>query len=347
MVVLKKIGGGTTDIRIHQRVLRKWQWTRHPNIIPLNNFTVTSALSVNHTDECIAEYKYVADLAPVETIKDVVPEALVWSIAVQLASAIRHVHYCGTALRCINPSMVCLGSWGRVYITSVGSAEISQRDTQPLPPTEQQQARDLEDLGQLLLSICACYQVGSSVETLLASPHYTLGLKHFVVALLPSNPTRARGITRAAALWDMLGERVSEELSTLTGNLNSVLQQQMQHMHSSRALRVLIKLGFVLDRPEYEKDLRWGESGDRYILKLFRSYVFHQNDDSGVILDWGHVACCLHKLDVGSEEKLLLLSKDDTSVVVTSFQEMRHLMEAVFLELQDASRSRATIPQQR
>ena len=41
---------------------------------------------------------------------------------------------------------------------------------------------------------------------------------------------------------------------------------------SGRALRLLLKLAFVNERPEFGIDTSWSESGDCYILKLFRDF---------------------------------------------------------------------------
>ena len=41
-------------------------------------------------------------------------------------------------------------------------------------------------------------------------------------------------------------------------------------------MRSLVKLGFINERPEHNRDARWSETGDRYMIKLFRDYVFHQ-----------------------------------------------------------------------
>lgn len=41
----------------------------------------------------------------------------------------------------------------------------------------------------------------------------------------------------------------------------------------------------------------WSETGDRYLLKLFRDFVFHQADADGAPrLDWGHVVEALNKV---------------------------------------------------
>ena len=41
---------------------------------------------------------------------------------------------------------------------------------------------------------------------------------------------------------------------------------------SGRALRLLLKLAFVNERPEFGIDKEWSESGDCYLLKLFRDF---------------------------------------------------------------------------
>jgi len=42
---------------------------------------------------------------------------------------------------------------------------------------------------------------------------------------------------------------------------------------------------------------RWSETGDRYIIKLFRDYVFHQVDEHGKpLLNMSHVLTCLNKV---------------------------------------------------
>lgn len=53
-------------------------------------------------------------------------------------------------------------------------------------------------------------------------------------------------------------------------------------------------------------DPAWSETGDRYLLKLFRDYVFHQvTPDGRPYLDLSHVVYCLNRLDAGSPDKVL------------------------------------------
>lgn len=56
-------------------------------------------------------------------------------------------------------------------------------------------------------------------------------------------------------------------------------------------------MGFINERPEFDMDLSWSETGDRYLIKLFRDYVFHQVDENGrPVVDMVHVLTCLNKV---------------------------------------------------
>ena len=61
-------------------------------------------------------------------------------------------------------------------------------------------------------------------------------------------------------------------------------------VENGRLLRLLVKLGFVNERPDSDTDPNWSETGDRYLLKLFRDYVFHRCSEEGSpVLDFGQV----------------------------------------------------------
>lgn len=70
-------------------------------------------------------------------------------------------------------------------------------------------------------------------------------------------------------------------------------------LENSRVVRLLTKMGFINERAEFELDPRWSDSGDRYIIKLFRDYVFHSVSPEGrPILDLSHVMVCLNKVSL-------------------------------------------------
>lgn len=50
----------------------------------------------------------------------------------------------------------------------------------------------------------------------------------------------------------------------------------------------------------FNHDPRWSETGDRYIIKLFRDYLFHQvGQDGRPVLHMTHVLSCLNKVRRG------------------------------------------------
>lgn len=57
----------------------------------------------------------------------------------------------------------------------------------------------------------------------------------------------------------------------------------------------------------FSMDTTWSETGDRYMLKLFRDYLFHQvTEDGRPWLDMSHIVQCLNKLETGSPERVRL-----------------------------------------
>ena len=53
----------------------------------------------------------------------------------------------------------------------------------------------------------------------------------------------------------------------------------------------------------FAMDPHWSETGDRYLIKLFRDYVFHQVDPQGrPVLDMAHVVQCLNKVRLMSSD---------------------------------------------
>lgn len=123
----------------------------------------------------------------------------------------------------------------------------------------------------------------------------------------------------------------TEHLHTFADSLESELAKELEN---GRLFRLVVKLGFINERPEFEMDPSWSETGDRYLLKLFRDYVFHQVYEDGTpVIDWGHVVECLNKLDVGVPERIMLMSRDEQSIIVVSYADLKRCTEAAFAEL--------------
>lgn len=84
----------------------------------------------------------------------------------------------------------------------------------------------------------------------------------------------------------------------------------------------------------YAHDHNWSETGERYVIKLFRDYVFHSQDEDGQpVLDPLHVLDCLNKLDAGSREMVMLTSRKGDQFIFATYAEIRKRLEAAYEEL--------------
>lgn len=106
-------------------------------------------------------------------------------------------------------------------------------------------------------------------------------------------------------------------------------------------------------------DPAWSETGDRYMLKLFRDYLFHQVTDEGrPWLDMAHIVQTLNKLDSGSSDtvnypyfyfllilrfyyifQICLYSRDEKTILVVSYQELKQCLEQSFNEIASVAAS--------
>lgn len=103
---------------------------------------------------------------------------------------------------------------------------------------------------------------------------------------------------------------------------------------NGRFLRLLVKLAMVNERPDDNGSLSWSDTGDRYILRLFRDFVFHQKDAQGQnVTDLGHVIDALAKLDVGDAEAIPLCSPDGKTILVCTYEDVRRCLENAYGEL--------------
>eukprot|EP01128_Nolandella_sp_AFSM9_P003680 TRINITY_DN1608_c0_g1_i1.p2 TRINITY_DN1608_c0_g1~~TRINITY_DN1608_c0_g1_i1.p2 ORF type:complete len:206 (-),score=33.05 TRINITY_DN1608_c0_g1_i1:6-623(-) len=116
---------------------------------------------------------------------------------------------------------------------------------------------------------------------------------------------------------------------------NDMLQAELaKEAENGRLFRLLAKMGYINERPSYDNSPSWSETGDRYVLKLYRDYVFHQvNEDTTPVLDFAHVVESLNKLDVGSNERLLLMSRNEKTMLLVTYNDIKRLMNEAYDEL--------------
>lgn len=78
----------------------------------------------------------------------------------------------------------------------------------------------------------------------------------------------------------------------------------------------------------------WSDTGERYLLSLYRDLVFHSVHGGGVPnLDWGHVVHQLNLLDAGSPEKTMLSSRNGDALMLVRYADLRNAVEHAYQDL--------------
>lgn len=139
------------------------------------------------------------------------------------------------------------------------------------------QQDDLVKLGRVVLSLMTRTVITSknAEEALgLMKQHYSSDLQRVVGALLSGKLTIFQICNNQT-----VNDRIHEELDTAMAAADGLHSMLRNEYENGRMLRLLMKLGFVNERPSDASNPMlpsWSETGDQYVLKLFRDHVFHQ-----------------------------------------------------------------------
>ncbi|OJJ35007.1 hypothetical protein ASPWEDRAFT_739838 [Aspergillus wentii DTO 134E9] len=262
-----------------------------------------------------------------------ISEQVLWGYMTQIANALKAIHSNGLAARIIDPSKILLTGKNRIRLNACAIMDVVQFDTQRSVADLQRQ--DLVNFGQLIVTL------GSNSPNVMHNP--TKSMEHFTRAYSPQ--------LKNSVFWLLSGLQKDQERnidifitgisSQLMSTFDSALHLDDQltsdlsrELENGRLVRLMAKLNLVNERPEYEHDRQWSENGERYFLKIFRDYVFHQVDTQGdPVVDLGHILACLNKLDAGTDEKITLVSRDEQSCFVVSYKELKKALESSFQAL--------------
>jgi len=269
-------------------------------------------------------------------------ETTIWSYVIQLTGALAMMHAAGLACRCLDPSKVLHTGRLRLRISSTAILDVLTFDSSaanPLALIPHYQQEDLTALGKLVLALACRSLMAVQRENLqtsldLMSRSYSADLRNLVIYLLTGSSRRS-----VVDLMPMIGARYYSQLDTVQFH-NDILNSELaKEMENGRLCRLLVKLATINERPELNMDPSWSETGDRYMLKLFRDHVFHQvTEDGQPFLDMAHVIHTLNKLDAGTQEKVCLMSRDEQSVLVVTYAELKHCLEVSFGEILASSK---------
>lgn len=140
-----------------------------------------------------------------------------------------------------------------------------------------------------------------------------------------------RPLKNVVGFLETISHRVMAELDSAQDYADQLESDLGAELENGRLVRLLCKFGFINERPEFDYDPRWSETGDRYTIKLFRDYVFHQQDGRGKpVVNLAHVITCLNKLEAGSEERIMLVSREEQNCLVVTYKEVKACIISAF-----------------
>lgn len=216
------------------------------------------------------------------------PESFIWSCLTQLVSAIAAVHASNLAVRTLQLNhILCTqeGSSGviksnsgpfglprvRLRINCVGIVDILEFEARKT--LEELQRDDMRSLGCILLSMTTGSEITvndiyrgntSQQQGQILVPYFDFVRQNYsrelfvlIHSLLNPGvpPQTIRGVASSMAM------RAFEELDEAHACIDNMDASLMGIYESGRALRLLLKLAFVNERPEFGIDKNWSESG--------------------------------------------------------------------------------------
>ncbi|CEF68123.1 PAB-dependent poly(A)-specific ribonuclease subunit PAN3 [Strongyloides ratti] len=262
-------------------------------------------------------------------------ESFLWNIIIQISDALRVVHGLKMGARSINLCKILIFGETRILLSNVSVHDIKNLDQNV--NMEEAMREDLFSFGFLLLQL-ACGRVNISQQQYatalgMVGQNYSMDLKNCIQYLINYK------IKNINDLMPMIGARYYMQLGHQQIKIDTLENELMKEMECSRLFRLLTKLNCITERPTcIGLNENWSETGSRYMLKLFRNYVFHQHNNAGQPwMDMAHIIGCLNKLDSGSPERIQLVSSDGKNVLIVTYEELKRCFNQSFDELVKAA----------
>ncbi|OBS75389.1 hypothetical protein A6R68_14096 [Neotoma lepida] len=247
--------------------------------------------------------------------------------------------------------------FGVLRVNCVGVFDVltfdNSQNNNPLALMAQYQQADLISLGKVVLALACNSLAGIQRENLqkameLVTINYSSDLKNLILYLL-TDQNRMRSVND---IMPMIGARFYTQLDAAQMR-NDVIEEDLakqSHCPDADIRGVCCQVGIAVKNTHhsqrdyssssvaylvmFQKDPTWSETGDRYLLKLFRDHLFHQVTEAGAPwIDLSHIISCLNKLDAGVPEKISLISRDEKSVLVVTYSDLKRCFENTFQEL--------------
>lgn len=262
------------------------------------------------------------------TKPELITEDCLWNYTFQLLNAITEANKLNLTLGPFSWSKILVTNKGRIRLSDIGLKSILLNIKEE--KDESENISDLNHLGKIIYSL-AKVTLPSIPEIddpsiVINELNYSRKLKDVLLYLFNDD-----------AKIDKFTEMISSEILRLSNGLqdrSDFMESQLsKELENARLVRLFAKLDFISERPEFIKDKSWSDTGDRYPIRLFKDYVFHQYENGLPRIDLTHVIDCLNKLDAGVDEKILLVSPDEMNCMIVSYKSLKEILDRSFQQL--------------
>ncbi|TDZ75150.1 PAN2-PAN3 deadenylation complex subunit PAN3 [Colletotrichum trifolii] len=343
------------------RSVKEWRRLLNGNVVTIHDAFTTRAFGdsslffvqdYHPLSKTLAEVHF-SNSGPASTnrfaSKHPVAENVLWGYISQIANALKSIHALNLAARCLDMSKIIVTDKNRIRLSACSILDVVHFDARR--PIHELQQEDLIHFGRLILSLATNTppnQLTNAEMTQLKglceqmSRIYSKEITDTVMWLLTPAP---QGGTPKGIEEFIRGIAV-HMVATLDANLHEAdtLKSELhRELENGRLVRIMVKLGSINERQEFDGDRNWSENGERFMLKLFRDYVFHQVDANGnPVVDMGHIIRCLNRLDAGSDDRICLTSRDEQTSIVVTYKDLKKQLSASFGDLLKAGNKPAT-----
>jgi PAB-dependent poly(A)-specific ribonuclease subunit 3 len=228
-----------------KNALTKWLEIRHPSIVSLYSITQErgGTLFFAHAYHAVATTLKQRFIDPPNA--PAVAEPILWRILTQLMAGLRFVHSRGIAIRHISPVHVLLTSGTQARFNSVGVTDVLEFESRK--PMTELQYDDIVKLGLVILSLATKVVVTQKTADM-ALKHLHQAFSQDIYRVVSAMISGKLNLTQISA---MMLDKIQDELDLSMASSDALHSHLRSEYENGRLLRLLLKLGFVNERPEY------------------------------------------------------------------------------------------------
>lgn len=333
------------------QTIKKWRALKNANIVGIQDVFTSVDFGTNGEPTLCMAYEYypLANTLQEQHITrklagklEPITELVLWNYLVQITNALLAIHEAGLyAGSTISMSKILVTNKNRVRLGAVAVDDIlnfedveKQKDEQGTFETiKALQRADIARFGKLITELASATLPvslrGAAPENLITSLRNSssVSFSEDLLGVLGVLNSATEEFDLAKFFQTYLSQRTLMILNGLQDLSDYFEAQLLSEVENGRLFRLLAKINFLINRREVDGEL----GGSIYVIKLFRDFVFQMRDAYGKpVVDLSRVLVNLNKLDVGVDEKILLISSEEDSCMLVSYKEVKDIIDLSF-----------------